>query len=78
MRERLGLRSGVSSGSVPLHASAEAVCSERNDRDSVLGERVRMRQRSDNAEVLSRAARRDWSVTRRAIRELLDERRSEP
>lgn len=77
LRERLALRSGASRGSVPLLAAAEAVRRGRDDRDSVLGERVRLTQRSDNGEVLRRAAQRDWSVTRRAIRELLDERRFE-
>lgn len=45
--------------------------------DYVLGELERVARRSSNAEVLLRAAQRDWSVTRRTTRELLDEARAD-
>lgn len=45
--------------------------------DYVLGELERVAQRSDNAEVLLRAAQRDWSVSRASTREILDEARAE-
>lgn len=45
--------------------------------DYVLGELERVAQRSDNAEVLLRAAQRDWSVSRVSTREVLDEARAE-
>lgn len=44
--------------------------------DYVLAELERVTRRSDNAEVLLRAAQRDWSVTRVVTRELLDEARA--
>lgn len=45
--------------------------------DYVLGELERVARRSSNAEVLLRAAQRDWSVSRISTRELLDEARAE-
>lgn len=45
--------------------------------DYVLGELERVARRSDNAEVLLRAAQRDWSVGRVVTRTLLDEARAE-
>jgi plasmid stability protein len=45
--------------------------------DYVRSELERVARRSNNAEVLLRAAQRDWSVTRVATRELLDEARAE-
>jgi len=45
--------------------------------DYVLGELERVARRSANAEVLLRAAQRDWAVSRVTVRELLDEARAE-
>lgn len=45
--------------------------------DYVLGELERVARRSSNAEVLLRAAQRDWSVSRVETRQLLDEARAE-
>ena len=45
--------------------------------DYVLSELERVTRRSDNAEVLLRAAHRDWSVKRVTTAELLDEARAE-
>jgi len=44
--------------------------------DYVLGELERVARRSDNAEVLLRAAQRSWSVSRKTTQELLDEARA--
>lgn len=43
----------------------------------VLRELEHVAQRSDNAEVLLRAAQRDWSVSRVTTREILDAARAE-
>lgn len=45
--------------------------------DYVLGELERVARRSRNAEVLLRAAQRDWSVSRVETQQLLDDARAE-
>ena len=62
-----------------LHAElrARAIAAGTSLSDYLLGELERVARRSDNAEVLLRAAQRDWSVSRVTIRELLDEARAE-
>lgn len=63
----------------PVHAElrARAAAAGMSLSDYVLGELERVAQRSDNAEVLLRAAQRDWSVSRVSTRKLLDEARAE-
>lgn len=66
---------------VPEHVHAElrtrAAAAGTSLSAYVLGELERATRRSDNAEVLLRAAQRDWSVRRVVTRELLDEARAE-
>jgi antitoxin FitA len=61
-----------------IHAElrARAAAAGTSLSDYVLGELERVARRSSNAEVLLRAAQRDWSVSRRSMRELLDEARA--
>lgn len=61
-----------------VHAElrARAAAAGTSLSDYVLGELERVTRRSDNAEVLLRAAQREWSVSRRTTRELLDEARA--
>lgn len=62
-----------------VHAAlrARAAAAGTSLSDYVLGELERATRRSSNAEVLLRAAQRDWSVTRVATQELLDEARAD-
>jgi len=61
-----------------VHAElrARAAAAGTSLSDYVLGELERVARRSSNAEVLLRAAQRDWSVPRRTTRALLDEART--
>ena len=62
-----------------VHAElrARAAAAGTSLSDYVLGELERTTRRSRNAEVLLRAAQRDWSVSKTTTRELLDEARAE-
>ncbi len=62
-----------------VHAELRARAAEAGTSLSeyVLGELRRVARRSQNAEVLLRAAQRDWSVSRTTTRTLLDEARAE-
>ena len=62
-----------------VHAElrARAIAAGTSLSDYLLGELERVARRSRNAEVLLRAAQRDWSVSRVTTRELLDEARAE-
>lgn len=62
-----------------VHAElrARAAAAGTSLSDYVLGELERTTRRSRNAEVLLRAAQRDWSVTKVQTRKLLDEARAE-
>lgn len=62
-----------------LHAElrSRAAAAGTSLSDYLLGELERIARRSRNAEVLLRAAHRDWSVSRVMTRELLDEARAE-
>lgn len=62
-----------------VHAElrARAAAAGTSLSDYVLAELERVARRSDNAEVLLRAAHRDWSVRRVTTTELLDEARTE-
>lgn len=62
-----------------VHAElrARAAAAGTSLSDYVLAELERVTRRSDNASVLLQAAQRDWSVSRAATREVLDEARAE-
>lgn len=62
-----------------IHAElrARAAAAGTSLSDYVLGELERVARRSSNAEVLLRAAQRDWSVSRVTTRAILDEARAE-
>jgi len=62
-----------------IHAElrARAAAAGTSLSDYVLGELERVTRRSRNAEVLLRAAQRDWSISKVTTRELLDEARAE-
>lgn len=62
-----------------VHAElrARAAAAGTSLSDYVLVELERVARRSGNAEVLLRAAQRDWAVSRVTIHELLDEARAE-
>lgn len=62
-----------------IHAElrARAAAAGTSLSDYVLGELERVTRRSRNAEVLLRAAHRDWSVPNVTTQELLDEARAE-
>ena len=62
-----------------VHAElrARAAAAGTSLSDYVLGELERVTRRSRNAEVLLRAAQRDWAVSRVTTQELLDEARAE-
>ena len=62
-----------------VHAElrARAAAAGTSLSDYVLGELERVAQRSSDAEVLLRAAQRDWSVSRVRTSALLDEARAE-
>lgn len=62
-----------------IHAElrARAAAAGTSLSDYLLGELERVARRSRNAEVLLRAAQRDWAVSRVETRQLLDEARAE-
>ncbi len=62
-----------------VHAElrARAAASGTSLSDYVLGELERVTRRSRNAEVLLRAAQRDWAVSKVTTKALLDEARAE-
>lgn len=62
-----------------VHAElrARAAAARTSLSDYVLQELERVTRRSSNAEVLLRAAQRDWSVSRIATQELLDGARAD-
>lgn len=62
-----------------VHAElrARAAAAGTSLSDYVLEELERVTRRSSNAEVLLRAAQRDWSVSRVAVHELLDGARAD-
>lgn len=62
-----------------IHAElrARAAAAGTSLSDYLLGELERVARRSRNAEVLLRAAQRDWAVSRVGTRQLLDEARAE-